>query len=761
MNQPSRRDFLRDAIALAGGLSLGVQLRASGTALPWVAKLSATSQTHFQPNAYIRIAPSGQVTLVSKMPEMGQGIKTALPMVIAEELEVDWREVHVEQAAFDEQAFGQQTAGGSRSTPDNYEAFLRLGATARVMLMQAAAQRWHVPMSQCHAAEGAIHHKASGRRLGYGELVHDAAALPLPRPSAVRLKEPKAYRLIGQRIAGVDNRAIVQGAPLFGIDTRLPGMRHAVYVKGAVFGSKVLKAKLDEVKAQPGVVDAFVIEGGSDGGDLQDLRGLMPGVAIVADNTWSAMQACRHLTVQWQDAAHRHESWDALAAQARARAGQTGKTGQTLLRQDGDVRQALAQAAHRVEATYVHPFVAHACLEPQNATAQWHPDGTLDIWAPTQNPAAAQRLLRKTLGVEPRQLRLHLTRCGGGFGRRLGVDYIAEAAAIARRVNGPVKLTWRREDDLQHDHYRAAGLHLLQAGLDAEGQLIAWRDHFVTPANPVVEDGQTVLNPGPGAVLSADEFPARWVANCQLEQTPIACNVPMGPWRAPGSNVFAWVVQSFLDELAHAAGQDPLAFRLKLLGRDTKAPEKDTEQPPYSAARMRRVLEVAAEQAGWRREPRPRGRGQGLAFHFSHKGYAAIVADVQVSPQGQLSIERIVVAVDVGSQIINPSGAEQQVQGSVIDGLSAMWLQAVDLRDGHVQQRNFDDYPILRMPQAPRRIDVHFVRTDNPVTGLGEPALPPLAPAVCNAIFAATGHRVRELPLARTDLSWTQAAVTA
>ncbi|MFT3857208.1 MAG: molybdopterin-dependent oxidoreductase [Aquabacterium sp.] len=750
MSQPSRRDFLRDALALAGGLSLGVQLRASDTSLPWVGKLSATSDTHFRPCALIRIAPSGQVTLISKMPEMGQGIKTSLPMVIAEELEVDWREVHVEQAGFDEQAYGRQTAGGSRSTPDNYEAFLRLGATARVMLTQAAAQRWHVPLAQCRARDGAIHHDATARVLRYGELVKDACALPLPRPAAVRLKDPKDYRLIGQRIAGVDNRAIVQGAPLFGIDMALPGMRHAVYVKGPVFGSQVASANLAELKTLPGVHDAFVIEGGSAGNS--DLRGLMPGVAIVADNTWSAMQARRQLKVQWQDNPHGKASWASLAEQARTLADQPG---QVMLRQDGDVTQALAQAFRRVEATYIYPFVAHACLEPQNATAHWHPDGTLEIWAPTQNPAAAQRLLGKTLGVGQHQLRLHITRSGGGFGRRLGVDYIAEAAAIARRVAGPVKLTWSREDDLQHDHYRAAGLHRLNAGLSAEGRLIAWQDHFVTPANPVLEDGKTMLNPGPGAVLSGDEFPARWVPHCQLAQTALACNVPMGPWRAPGSNVFAWVVQSFLDELAHAAGQDPLAFRLQLLGTGTHAPDKDDEQPAYNAGRMRRVLEVAAEQAGWGRASPGRGRGQGVAFHFSHKGYAAIVADVQVSTQGQLSIERIVVAVDVGAQIINPSGAEQQVQGSVIDGLSAMWLQAVDLREGRVMQHNFHDYPIIRMPQAPRRIDVHFVRTDHPVTGLGEPALPPLAPAVCNAIFAATGHRVRELPLARADLSWT------
>jgi isoquinoline 1-oxidoreductase beta subunit len=378
----------------------------------------------------------------------------------------------------------------------------------------------------------------------------------------------------------------------------------------------------------------------------------------------------------------------------------------------------------------------------------------MEIWAPTQNPAAGQALAAEALGLPRERITLHITRSGGGFGRRLSADFVAEAAAIAQRVGAPVKLTWSREDDLRHDHYRPGGFHFLRGALDARGRITAWHDHFVTFANRVGPAGNSVLRPGSGASLSGDEFPGRWVPNCLLEQTPLECGIPMGPWRAPGSNTFAWAVQSFVDELAHAAGRDPVAFRLELLGEREVVPPTATRGAPYHVGRMKAVLRAAAEKAQWGQRPLARGQGQGLAFHFCHGGYVAEVAEVTVAPEGALRVDRVVAVCDVGAQIVNLSGAESQVQGAIVDALGTLTLQALDIRGGRVVQRNFGDYPMIEMADAPRRVEVHLLRTDHPVTGLGEPPFPPLAPAVCNAIFAATGRRVRRMPLSPEDLRW-------
>lgn len=728
-----RRSFIRKSALAGGGLVLGICLQATGKALGQIAKSPGAPAGDFIPNAFIRISPEGAVTLVSKQPEMGQGVKTSLPMIIAEELEVYWKDVVIVQGDLD-RAYGRQTAGGSTSTPSNYAAFQRLGATARTMLVAAAALTWSVPAGECYAAGSAVHHRPTGRRLGYGRLAAKAATLPVPTEKTVVLKDPDDYKLLGTRIGGVDNFSIVTGKPLFGSDVQLPGMLYAVFDKCPVFGGKVRSANLGTIKALPGVRDAFVIEGGS------NLNGLMPGVAIVADSTWAAFSARKHLQVTWDEGSTADESWAGFAAKAREL---SKKPGARILRKDGDVAAALARAAKTVEASYVYPFISHANLEPQNCTAHFR-NGALELWAPTQNPGSGHEAVAATLGIPRDRITLHLTRSGGGFGRRLSSDYILEAAAIALRVPAPVKLVWSREDDLRHDHYRAGGFHFLRGGVDAAGKLVAWHNHFVTFSNA----GRL----GSGAGLSGDEFPGRWVENLLLEQTAIDCGIPMGPWRAPGSNVLAWVIQSFIDELAHTGGRDPLEFRFALLGtRDEVASTLGGVN--YNVERMRNVLKAVAGKAGWGRKF-PRGRGLGIAFHFCHRGYVAQVAEVTVSKAGALKVDRVVVVSDVGAQIVNLSGAENQVQGSVADGLGALMFQELKIERGRIAQGNFDDYPMLRMPDSPTRIEVHFLKTAYPVTGLGEPALPPLAPAVCNAIFAATGKRVRQLPLSRTDLSW-------
>lgn len=749
MNAPelenaSRRQFLRTSALAGGGLVLGLYIDAAESAAKRIAKpTTVVESAEFKPNAFIRIAPNGVVTLISKQPEIGQGIKTSLPMVIAEELEVNWQDVVIVQGDLDP-VYGSQSAGGSRSTPTNYQEFHRLGATARTMLILAAAEIWQVPAAELVARDSAVHHAASGRKLDYAQLVAKAASLPVPKPETVQLKDAKDYKLLGTRIGGVDNPHVVTGKALFGIDVQLPGLLYAVYQKSPAFGGKVVSANLDKIKALPGVKHAFIVEGGS------SLKGLLPGVAIVADSTWAAFTARKQLEVVWDEGPAAAQSWAGFTAKARELSEQAGSD---ILRNDGDAKAALDDADKTVEAAYSYPFISHASIEPQNCTA-WFKDGGIEIWAPTQNPEAGQKIVTETLGIPKDKITLHITRSGGGFGRRLIPDYIVEAAAIAKQIGVPVKLTWSREDDLQHDQFRAGGFHFLKGGLDDKGKLIAWHNHFVTFAHKVVKDGKESLELGSGANLSGDEFPGRWVENCLLEQTPLACNIPMGPWRAPRSNVLAWVFHSFIDELADAAGRDPLEFRLEILGDKGFVPGTGQQGIPYDVNRMKHVLRHVAEKAEWGKKSLPRGQGQGIAFHFSHLGYIAQVAEVTVSKAGKLKVDRVVVATDIGAQIVNLSGAENQVQGSVIDGLGALMFQELNIDKGRIVQSNFHDYPMIGIADAPTRVDVHFLKTDNPVTGLGEPALPPLAPAVCNAIFAATGIRVRQLPLLRTDLSW-------
>ncbi len=736
----SRRRFLRTGAIGTGALVIGM---GAGGALAAPASGQPGADA-FTPNVFIRIDRKGIVTLVSKQPEIGQGIKTSLPMVIAEELEIDWKDVRVVQGDLNP-AYGSQGAGGSTSTPTNYENFHRLGAAARTVLVQAAAQTWGVPVSECSAAHGAVVHGPSKRKLGYGALVPLAATLPVPDAATVQLKDPATYKLLGTRIGGVDNATIVSGKPLFGIDIQLPGMLYAVYVKCPVFGGKPVSANLDAIKAMSGVKDAFIVEG------TDNLNGLRPGVAIVATSTWAAFKARRALDVKWDEGVGANHSWLDFAAQATAAA---GKPGTTTLRKDGDVAQAFAGAAKTVEASYSYPFISHASMEPQNCTAWFKQDGTLELWAPTQNPGSGQALVTTTFGIPKEKITLHIIRSGGGFGRRLSSDFIVEATAIAQKAGAPVKLTWTREDDLQHDHFRPGGFHHLRGAVDVNGKLVGWHNHFVTFANRVEREGKSILQPGSGGSLSGDEFPGRWLANCLLEQTALECRIPMGPWRAPGSSVFSWVFHSFIDELAHAAGRDPVAFRLELLGDKDIVPGTGERGQPYSVSRMRNVLKAVAEKADWGKRKFGPGQGAGVAFHFSHRGYVAEVAEVTVSKEGQLKVDRVVVVSDIGAQIVNLSGAENQVQGSVIDGLSTLMYPALDIDKGRVVQSNFHDYSLLRMPDTPTKIDIHFLKTDYPVTGLGEPVLPPVAPAVCNAIFAATGKRVRELPLSKTDLRW-------
>ena len=726
-----RRDFLRVSALAGGGLLLSTMVDLDG-----VAALGAMQPaTAFAPNAFIRITPTGAITILAKNPEVGQGVRTMLPMLVAEELDVAWASVTVEQAMADEARYGRQFAGGSTATPMNWEPLRRAGAVGRQMLIAAAAQALNVPAAELTTADGAVHHRASRRTLPYGELATRAAALPVPDPATVPLKAAKDFAIIGTSIPGVDNTKIVTGQPLFSIDVTVPGMKHAIYEKAPVFGAKVASANLDEILALPGVTHAFVVEG------TTNLQGLVPGVAIVADTWWHARSARKRLRVTWAD--HPTATQSSTGYAARAETLLAGAP-QRVLRTDGDVTAAFAGAAKVVEARYAYPFLAHAPLEPQGCTAHWA-DGRMTLWTSSQNPQPGRQLVATTLGIAPTAIDIHMVRGGGGFGRRLTNDYMVEAAAIAKLANVPVKLTWTREDDMQHDFYRPAGWHGLKAGVDAQGKIVAWQNHFVT-----FGEGESFAN---SASLSPSEFPAAFVPNYSLGVSTMPLGVPTGPLRAPTSNAIAFVFHSFLDELALAAGKDPIAFRMDLLAQAASAPTTGPQAPALVAERMRGVLALVAEKSGWGTRRLPRGTGMGVGFHYSHRGYFAEVVEASVSPSGELKIGKVWVAGDVGSQIINPSGAMAQVQGAVLDGIGEALRQEITVDGGRVVQSNFDEFELLRITEVPP-VEVHFRITDYPPTGMGEPALPPVIPALCNAIFAATGKRVRSLPLSRHDLRW-------
>jgi len=707
---------------------------------PWA---KAQSGPQLTPQAFIRIAPDGIVTIMARGPEIGQGVRTMLPMLIAEELDADWSRVRVEQADLDEAKYGPQFAGGSMSTPIGWEPMRRVGAAGRRMLIAAAAEHWGVPADECATEAGRVVHAKSGKSAGYGDLADGAAKIAAPKMSEVKLKDPKTYRIIGKSQRGVDNHAIVTGKPIFGIDVELPGMLHAVIQKCPVCGGKVKSASLDAVKKMPGVRHVLVIEGTlSTATIVPNEPGMEPGVAILADIWWQAQQARKALKIEWDFGAGKAQSSEAFAKRA---AELLNAEPENTMRSYGDIDRALKSAAKVVESTYSYPFIAHGTLEPMGTVASCK-NGNAELWTTSQTPGEGRMLVAKTLGIKPDAVTVHMIRAGGGFGRRLMNDYMAEAAWLSKQVGAPVKLLWSREDDFTHDAYRATGFHGLKAGLDANGKLVAWRQHLVT-------FGEGDDYPA-GTEIDKLEFPSGRVPAYALYTSQMPLLLRTGWLRAPGVNAICFVGQSFIDELAVAAGRDPLEFQLELLSATSVPLDKPQQggDAPLNPERLKGVLELVAEKAGWRERKKTPGLGMGIAAYFCHLGYFAEVADVSVDAQNRVTVNHVWAAGDVGSHIINPRAAENMCYGGIIEGLSHMG-QEITLIDGQVQQTNYHRHPMLRMRHTPK-IDLFWRLTDNPPSGLGEPTLPPILPAVGNAIFAATGKRVRTLPLQKSGFSF-------
>jgi isoquinoline 1-oxidoreductase beta subunit len=708
-----RRSFLKVTMLASGALMIGVGCGKTDASVK-------SAQDTWEPNLYVRIEPDGRITIISKNPEGGQGVKTAFPMVVAECLEVDWKDVNVKQAPLDDR-YGRQAAAGSRGTADGWDDLRVAGTAAMQLLLAAAASDWGVPVAECFAESGKVHHKNSGRSKPYAQLLASAARQPVPKVSSLKLKSrPSEFKLLGNFVPGVDNDLILTGKPVFGSDVRLEGMLYAVFEKSPVFGGKVRGANVDLIRSLPGVTHAFIVKG------TDDMRGLQAGVAIVAETWWQANSARKQLKVDWETS--QADSSDEYARQAETLSTSPGET----LAHNGNVDSALDKAAKVVKASYYYPFVSHANMEPQNCTALLHGSGRMELWAPSQNPKPGRKLVSKTLKIPEDRIHVNQLRYGGGFGRRLRNDFMVEAAWIARETGRPVQLQWSRNDDMGHDFYRPAAWHHYTAGLDEAGRMIAFDHHFITMG----KNGKTVS----GANLSPKRYPAGLVPNFRLRQSMIECNVPTGPWRAPGNSAYCWAYQSFFDEVALAGGVDPLQFRLNLLSRAYG-------KAPLDLDRASGTLKLAAEKAGWGRDPGP-GRGLGIAFARGHGGYVAHVAEV-VADGSRVRVEKVHAAVDVGP-ILNLSGAKNQIEGSIVDALSTANLE-ITFENGKTRQSNFSNYRLLKMNQAPE-IECHFIQSNNPPTGLGEPPFLSVAPAIANAVFAATGTRVREMPFKRAGI---------
>ena len=686
----SRRAFLRTGATAAGGLLVGVSLPFRAAKAQGAAKL----------NAWVHVGSDDTVTLFIHKAEMGQGTVTSLAMLLAEELECDWKKVRTEFPGIDRAYGPNQGVVGSQSIRSSWQPLRRAGATAREMLVQAAAQQWGVTPSQCRAENGAVVNTATNAKLTYGALADSAAKVP--PPANVALKDAAQFRVIGKSHARLDTPSKVNGSAKFGIDARLPGMLFAVAERCPVFGGKVASFDAAAAKAVPGVKNVVQISS---------------GVAVVADNTWSANQGRKALKIQWDEGEHANLTSAGIARRFVERAQQPG----AVAKKEGDAAAGLAGAAKKIEAVYEVPYLAHAPMEPLNCTADVRADGC-DVWASTQGQTAAHQAAVGITGLKPEQVKVHTLYMGGGFGRRARADYISEAVEVSKAIGTPVQLTWMREDDMQQDWYRPASYVRFAAGLDAEGWPVALTSRIVCPPFGGIRDGLSRT----GVEGVADLAYA--IPNVLVDYHAEDPGIPVSYWRSVGYSQNTWFLESFIDEIAAAGGKDPFELRRRLVAGNP---------------RLKAVLELAAEKAGWGK-PLPKGHGRGIAFSTNVGSLTAEVAEVSVT-DGKLRVHRVVCAVDCG-QVINPAGVEQQIQSGIVFGLTAALKGAITLDRGRVQQGNFHQYDMLRIDEMPV-VEVHLAASTATPGGIGEASVPAIAPAVTNAIFAATGKRIRQLPI--------------
>ena len=728
----SRRGFLGGVFS-AGALVLGA------AALPLRSLAATTKDATWQPSVYLGLEPDGRVIIIAHRSEMGTGIRTALPMIVAEELEADWKRVKIEQAIGDKK-YGSQDTDGSESIRDFYDPMREAGATARVMLEGAAASKWGVPVSECQAKNHEVIHTKSDRKLGFGELVALASKQPVPKKEQLKFKSPAEYRYVGKNVPITDLDDILAGHAVFGMDARVPGMVYASIEHPPVFGGKLKSFDDAESRKVRGVSKTLTIPPFTPPYGFQPLG----GVAVIADNTWAAMQGRRKLKVDWDLGPN--ASLDSAAYKKTLQ--DTARKACKVARNDGDVDAAFKKAGKVHEAEYYVPHLAHASMEPPVAVAEFK-NGKVELWTSTQNPQAVQDTVAKAVGIKPEDVTCHVTLLGGGFGRKSKPDYCAEAAVLSKQLGKPVKVVWSREDDIRFDFYHAVAAMYLKAAVDEKGRPTAWLQRSVFP--PIASQDNVAEKYGSFELdMGWNDVPFD-IPNFRAECGPADTHIRIGWMRSVANIPHAFAVQSFTDELAAAAGRDRVEYLLDVLGKprkiDLRAPADRKGPDPYilDIARMRRVVEIAAEQSGWAKKKPGNGRALGIAVHRSFLTYVATVVEVEVD-KGNIRIPSVHMALDTG-KVIHPDRVRAQLEGASVFGASIALMGEITAANGRVSQSNFNNYPVARMNEAPVETHVHIVPSSAPPAGVGEPGVPPMSPAICNAIFAATGKRIRDLPI--------------